>query len=186
MKRIRLILFLLLPLNICFCQSSKDSYLSWSSVRKLTLDDFEIKTKDLQTTPSFAQFTLDCEVNGFDFFTKNFNKKVRNYFIKSASWIDTTYDVTTSLKYQQTLFDLAEIYARHFRKALRENRKRIMSGTQFVKELNSRMMTEFSKRRVSYDAETKTGSQLQMQKKWEIQIQKELDELKEFSIEKGV
>jgi hypothetical protein len=184
MRRFTLIIFFMLIASFSFCQTSKDNYLRWSSVRKLKLNDFEIKTKDSQT--SFAQFVLDFEVNGFDFFTNNFNKKVHNYFIGAASWIDTTHDATPSLKYQQTLFDISEIYARHFRKELRENRKKILGGSQFINELNSKIMKEFSKRRVAYDTETKSGSELEIQKRWEIQIQKELDELKEFSSEKGV
>jgi hypothetical protein len=185
MKHFSLILSFLLVVSISFCQTSTDNFIYWSSIRKLTLNDFGIKTKGSKTTPSFAQFTLDYEVNGFDCFTKNFNRKVHNYFIKSASWIDTTHDATATLKYQQTLFDISEIYARHFRKALKENRKKIVSGVHFLNELNARIMTEFSKRRMSYELETNTGEELQIQADWETQIQKELDVLKEFSSEKG-
>ena len=72
-------------------QNAADSNLVfWSSTRRLTVDDFGIKTKDRETTPSFAQFSVDYQVGGFDFMSKNFNKKVRNYLIKSASTIDTT------------------------------------------------------------------------------------------------
>ena len=106
---------------------------------------------------------------------------MNNYLIKSASWIDTTYDIDVSLKYQQTLFDISEIYARRFRQELKINRKKIATGMQFVKELDSKIMTDFSNRRITYDTETKYGSDLEMQKQWEIQIEKELDELKEFS-----
>jgi len=67
---------------------------------------------------------------------KNFNNKVRNCFIKSTSWIDTTTNVSNSLRYQQTLFNICEIYTRKFRKELKENRKKIVSGTQFADKLN--------------------------------------------------
>ena len=60
----------------------KSDYLLWSASHKLTVDDFAIKTNGVETTTSFAQFTVDYEVNGFDFLTKNFNKKVHNYFIR--------------------------------------------------------------------------------------------------------
>ena len=181
MKQHNLFLFLLLTMNFSFGQTNNDNFLSWNSVRKLTVNDFVIKTKYLQTAPSLAQFTLTYEVKGFDFLTRNFNKKVNNYLIKSASWIDTTYDIALTLKYQQTLFNISEIYARNFRQELKINRKKIASGTQFVNELNSKIMTGFSKRRITYDTETKYGSDLEMQKLWEIQIQKELDELKDYS-----
>jgi hypothetical protein len=176
--------FLILIVNISLGQSRHgDDYISWSPARKLTVDDFVIKTNDLKTTPSFAQFFMGFEVKGFDFMTKNFNKKVNNHIIKSASWIDTTYDIAESLKYQQTLWDMCEIYARHFRKELKENRKKIASGTEFIKVLNAKVMSDFSKRRIQYDSETKFGTLKEKQTQWELQIQKELDELKEFARE---
>ncbi len=180
--------FTILVLTICsatvFGQNTvNNNFFFWSSTHKLSLTDFVIKTKDLETTPSFAQFSVDYQVGGFDFMTKNFNKKVRNYMIKSASWIDTTYDVEASLKYQRTLFDICEIYTRKFRKDLKENKKKIAGGTQFVEELNSKAMTDFSNRRVEYDRETKLGSDTDKQAEWELQIKKELDELREFANE---
>lgn len=166
------------------CQSANDTnYLSWSPSRKLTRNDFVIKTANLQTTPCFGQFYIDYQVAGFDFMTKNFNKKVHNYFIRSASWIDTTYDVTVSVRYQQTLFDLAEVYARHFRKDLKDNRKKLLTGTDFTKELNAKAMTDFANRRVEYDTDTKFGTNTVAQQKWEAQIQLELSQLKAFSSE---
>ena len=72
---------------------------------------------------------------------------------------------------------------RQFRKELRENRKKIASGTEIAKELNNKIMTDFSKRRIEYDRETKYGTDLTKQKEWENQIQKELLLLKDFSYE---
>jgi hypothetical protein len=164
-------------------QSSND-YILWSSTRKITADDFEIKLKKLESTPSFAQFTVDYQVNGFDFMTKNFNKKVRNYFLRSASWIDTTTNLQQSLTYHQTLFDICEIYTRHFRKALKENRRKIANGTKIAEELNNQIMTDFAKRRIDYDRETNFASDSNKQKEWEIQIQRELSELSDFAYDK--
>lgn len=169
--------------NFVFGQVNPDN-LQWSSTHKLTLDDFSIKTKSLETTSSFAQFSIDYQITGLDFLTKNFNKKVYNYFLKTASWIDTTTNINQSLLYQQTLFDICEIYTRQFRKDLRENRKRIANGTEIAKELNNKIMTDFSKRRVDYDRETKFGTDLTKQKEWEIQIEKELLELNDFAFDK--
>jgi len=159
-------------------------YLLWSSTKKLNLADFGIKKNSANSSASFAQFTLDYSVSGFDFLTKNFNKKVKNSMIISASWIDTTANVDASIKYQQTLFDLAEIYARKFRKELKENRKLIAKGTQFIEGINSRVSTEFSKRRLKYDEETKYGMDSTKQQVWEEQISKELAELADFQFEK--
>jgi hypothetical protein len=167
-----------------FGQNAADNNLVfWSSTRKLTVDDFGIKTKDKETNPSFAQFSVDYKVGGFDFMTKNFNKKVRNYLIKSASTIDTTSDVSVSIRYQQTLFDICEIYTRQFRKSLKENRKKIASGMQFIDGLNQKAMTDFANRRVEYDRETSFGTIIEKQVEWEKTIKRELSDLSEFTNE---
>jgi len=183
--RILILILLFQPISFLFGQmiTTDNNIVFWSSTRKLTTDDFGIKTKHGETNSSFAQFSVDYKVNGFDFMTKNFNKKVRNYLIKSASWIDTTTDVVIPLRYQQTLFDICEIYTRQFRKTLKENRKKIASGIQFVDGLNQKAMTDFSNRRVVYDRETNFGTIFEKQSQWELQLQKELNDLKEFANE---
>jgi hypothetical protein len=183
-KNLLLTYFLLLITAATSWGQLNDDYLLWSPSRKLTLDDFTIKTQKLETTTSFGQFSISYQVNGFDFLTKNFNKKVLNRFIKAASWMDTTINVQQSLAYQQTLFDMCEIYTRQFRKALKENRKTIAKGTAIAEELNNRFMTDFAKRRIEYDRETKFGSDEPKQKEWEIQINNELTELSEYAYEK--
>lgn len=177
--------FLILIINstALFGQVSNGNLVFWSATNKLSVDAFGIKVSN-KNSPSFAQFSVDYQVNGFDFMTKNFNKKVRNYIIVSASWIDTTSNVLESLRYQQTLFDLCEIYTRQFRKELKESRKKIASGNQFVEELNQKIMTDFASRRVIYDRETNYGLLTDNQLYWENQIQKELEELRDYAFDK--
>ncbi len=179
--KIWILVILFQPFSFLYGQTtSNDNLVFWSSTRKLTINDFGIKTKNKETIASFGQFSVDYKVTGLDVITKNFNKKVRNYLIKSASWIDATTDVSAPLRYQQTLFDLCEIYTRQFRKALKENRKKIAFGTQFVEGLNQKAMTDFANRRVLYDKETNFGAISDKQIEWESQIQKELNNLNEF------
>lgn len=188
-KKSALIKYTLVFLCICFCvnfsfgQISAD-YVRWSATKKLTIDDFSIKTKANESTIAFAQFYMEYQLKGFDFLTKNFNKKVHNYMIKSASWIDTTANINQAIIYEQTLFDLSEIYARTFRKELKENRKKLVNGLQIAEELNAKIMADFSKRRIEYDLETKFGTDVEQQKAWEKQIQKELLLLEEFAYDK--
>ena len=182
MKRFSCLIPCILLFLSCFCQKSKDdNYIPWSATRKLTVKDFVIKTKDYQTAIVGVQVLVDYQFNGFDFMTRDFNKKITNYFMKSASWIDTTYDLTISLRYAQMLFDMNEIYTRRFRKEIRENRKKFLKGTEFVREIETRLTTEFAHRRIDYDTETKFGTDLLKQLQWEAQIRMELNDLKEFA-----
>jgi len=169
--------------SITSAQKSTDKNLIyWSATKKLTVDDFGIKISGKEV--SSAQFSTEYHINGFNFLTKNFNKRVLNFMIKSASQIDTTANVKESLIFQQTLFDLCEIFAREFRKALRDNRKTIISGTEKIKELDHQLMTKFVNRKSEYTLDTNSGRNPIKQKKWETQIAKELEILKDFAYEK--
>jgi hypothetical protein len=172
---------LFLSIFVSISATAQVNCLPWSSTRRLTVDDFGIKTADKQSELSFAQFSVNYSVGGFDFMTKNFNKKVTNCMMGSASWIDTTAYTQSSLLYQQSLFDITEIYVRHFRKELKENRKKIATGLEFVKELEQRIMTDRAKRQLEYTKATDFGSNIDAQQQWEKQIKQELEVLKEFA-----
>lgn len=172
-----------MSINLCFGQIDSER-LEWSATRRLTIDDYGIKVGVSGASIVFTQFLVSYNVGGFDFMIKNFNKKVNNYALKSASWIDTTANVKESIAHQQTIFDISEIYVRKFRKALRKDRWKIAKGTEFIDELNRKIMTDFSKRRIDYDLETNGGRNLVSQKRWEVQIQMELLELAEFAHDK--
>lgn len=58
------------------------SILGWGGLKKCSGWSFGIKTRQTDNPTTFAQFSVNYQVTGFDFLTKNFNKKVQNYFIK--------------------------------------------------------------------------------------------------------
>lgn len=180
---LRIICLLFFSFQIVKAQINNNEFI-WSANKKLTVDDFYIKTKNSETSTSFAQFSFEYQINGFNFLTKNFNKKVRNCMLRNASWIDTTYSIPQSILYQQTLFDIAEIYARKFRKSLKESKKQIIKGVDITNRINQSIMSEFSKRRIEYDRQTNSGTIIEKQKEWEELIKKELEELSNFDYNK--
>lgn len=186
MRNFFIIIILFISVHSLYAQNKTDNnnLIVWSPTKKLTVDDFGIKKDDSTIMLSFGQFSIDYQIGGFSFMSKNFNKKVRNYMIKSASWININNNVSSSLLYQQTLFDLCEIYTRQFRKALKENKKKFISNNQLIDQLNQEVLTEFSNRRLIYDEETNYAMNTEKQKEWEVQIQKELEEFKEYAYEK--
>ena len=180
-----IIISLIFAVNSSFAQKDKDKNLVfWSATKKLTLDDFSIKTKNMESGPASGQFTIDYQLNGFNIFTKNFNKKIRNYLVKTGSQIDTTGTVEIYLLYQQTIFDLCEIYTRHFRKELRENRSKFMKGASFADELNMEIMKQLMIRREEYTKDTNSATKPEKQKEWEDLIKKELEELADYAYDK--
>ena len=104
--------------------------------------------------------------------------------VKTGSQIDTTGTVDIYLLYQQTIFNLCEIYTRHFRKELRENRSKFMKGAGFADELNMEIMKQLMIRREEYTKETNSATNPEKQREWEAQIRKELEELADYAYEK--
>ncbi len=177
-----LALLVIFPL-ISSAQEAGSEKISWSPERKLQSSDFQIKKAESNQSSSYAEFSITYKVGGLDLLSSNLNKRVTNEFIRSGSWIDTTQHVQEALRYQQTSFDLCEVYVRQFRKALLENRKKI-KRLSFVDELNEIYTTAYSKRRMEYDLDTKAGTDNEAQLKWEAQIRQELDQLSAYAFEK--
>lgn len=178
--RIITLLLFFAPAFSLMAQEPKEETLEWSSFRKLTLSDFKVKKAGDQETASYAEFSILYKAGGMELLSRNLNKRVSTLFIKSASWIDTTQNIGHSLRFQQTSFDLCEIYVRQLRKALYDNRRKIKS-LKYVDALNEQYTMAFSKRRIEYDRDTKAATDNDAQQKWEAIIQQELAELSAYS-----
>ena len=183
MQKIFFIFLLSVPVILFGQKANPDSnYIFWSKDTRLKPEDFLIKTGRSRTT-SYGQFVFDSELKTVFGLPKNYKKKIRNYFVKNASSLDTTMDVNLSVRFQQTLFDLSEVYVRQFRKAVWENRKKVTWGKINMQDMIGQYMASFSVKRIQYDDETDGGVIEWKQKEWEEKIKKELEELKEFAAE---
>lgn len=184
--KLTIILFALSISTMLSAQKQSDlDLLYWSAKEKITLDDFGIKTNDASMGLSSVGFSLEYNVHGLSFTTKNFNKKVRHCMVRSASQIDTSDDVDRYIQFQQTLFDITEIYVRQFRKALRENRKKLLFKTDVAEELKDQIIgIDLEYRKAAYTNETNSAKDELKQKEWEKTIQKELNELSDYAYEK--
>lgn len=181
-NKLFIITLTLLLAGTAFAQNNKDDdRIYWSEGQKLTISDFGIHTRNMESGATSAEFAIDYQVSKLNFATKSFNKKVRNYMVKSTSQIDVTGNVDQFLLYQQTLFDLSEVYAREFRRALQQNKKLLIQSTSVADELNWKIMSEFMERRAKYTKETNSASNKVMQKKWQKEIAYELSVLKDYA-----
>lgn len=179
------ILFVSISISVTVFAQDNSNYLYWSANHKLTVEDFgqKNKTVDADGQLSYVEFIWEYNVSRADFITRNFNRKVRNGMVKSKSWIDISTDVEVSLRFQQTLFNINEVYARQFRKDLREIRSKLTKNIELVDEMNDRITSALEKRRNQYIKETNSGFDTDAQQRWEKQIQEELEELAEYAYE---
>lgn len=174
---------------IAFCFSSnvyaqKESDLDklyWSENTKISLADFGIQTQDTSQGLSSASFSVEYNIYALNFFG-NYNKKVRHCMIRSASQIFVGENVDQYIRYQQTLFDIQEIYVRLLRKALKENKKKLLLRTEFADELREQIIgVDLPVRQAKYNNETNSGKNKQKQAEWELLIKKELLFLNDYA-----
>ncbi|WP_461486251.1 hypothetical protein [Pedobacter sp.] len=184
MKCLFIILMLYPGLILAQKKEIDTNYIYWSKDRKLKQEDFLIKTANNGASSS-AMFGSEYNLTGIFSMQipKNYKEKIRHYFVRNASWIDTTANFSDNLTYQQTQFDLCEIYFRKFRKEVNENKKKIFWGKLAIRDINNKILADYRKRVVIYDQETKSGNLPDKQQEWELIILKELEELSEFGID---
>ena len=184
MKYLFIILMLYPGLILAQKKEIDTNYIYWSKDRKLKQEDFLIKTANNGASSS-AMFGSEYNLTGIFSMQipKNYKEKIRHYFVRNASWIDTTANFSDNLTYQQTQFNLCEIYFRKFRKEVNENKKKIFWGKLAIRDINNKILADYRKRVVIYDQETKSGNLPDKQQEWKLIILKELEELSEFGID---
>lgn len=185
-NRIASILLLFIINSIVLtAQDSNPERLYWSDSRRISINDFSIQTTQTQQGLSSVVFEIEYGIKGFNFLRKNFNKKVVHYMLISNSQIVIDDNTEQYIRYQQTLFDLEEIYVRQLRKAIAENRKKLLFTTKIVDELKEQIIdTNLMTRQIQYNNETNRGTNEMKQKQWEATIRKELDALANYAYDR--
>lgn len=183
MKKLLALFFFIFALSFIQSQMLKEDELLWSHSRKLTAEDFQIKKVDA-FTPVKSTFIISWELNGFGVFNKNFNKNITNKFIKSASIVDeNSANVIDYVDYQQTTFDLAEIYARKMREDLFLNKSKLWKGFDFASEILKIRLNEYYKVQALMDSQTNSGTDKAKLEYWKEAIAAELLVTEQFNFE---
>lgn len=111
----------------------------------------------------------------------SYNMTVRSEFFKKESWVKTIAMDSSGLKHEQGHFDIAEIYARKFRKAISETSFSSLNIKYKVKNLYTVNTNEWGYEEELYDKETAHHKNKVKQYQWNERIAMELNELKNFS-----
>ena len=111
-----------------------------------------------------------------------FKAEVKSYFYPNKSWYKKTSDVPLDILivHERLHFDITELFARHFRKRISELKpsKRIVN--QLLK-LNDSISNAMNRKHQLYDFETNGGLTTKFQKKWEQEIQEQINSLSAYS-----
>ncbi|WP_266366455.1 hypothetical protein [Tellurirhabdus rosea] len=191
-KHMKQLVFILsfLPFFAAQAQSKYENnpdYVLWSATRKLQASDYRMARPHPQgNTPVVGMILVGYDLRGYDLYSKHLNKKVVNYLQRSGSWMDTTnYEPDLLLTYEQTRFDILEVYARKLRKELKDNRRTIiLRGGQTFDARHEQLMAECNRLIVEYSDDTDSGRLEAKQRQWEARIQTMLAELAEYAYDR--
>jgi len=156
-------------------------YLNWSATRRLTAADFQMKPQSSQNlNGSLAMFSYSLDGSVGQLLGKKANGIVWARMLRTASWMDVA-TAEQQLRYQQTLFDIEELYIRRFRQQARANARRILLvGKPDINTLLDAEMKAAQLRQASYAEETNYGTIPEKQAAWQQQILVELQELQAY------
>ena len=104
--------------------------IEWNQTYKLERSDFLARTGEstsgVFTVHAACAINFFYQMSSYEFMlTKNFNSKASTTFNRPASYILAPDSITGArlLRFAQAEFDLAELYARKFRKSMFDNKK---------------------------------------------------------------
>jgi hypothetical protein len=162
---------------INYSEKAEGDSIYYSRKRPLTWADFRSKVPstrfDAEVFPTIG-YTEQNEINNS---IVTITIALKTCIPKSACWVREGSRTDYTLNHEQRHFDIAAIAAEHFKRSLMNENLTVSNydGPINVDYLDAyRSMT---KMQIQYDDETHHGTNVAMQKQWDIKIDKELKDL---------
>ena len=154
--------------------------LGWDEKKPLSWNDFQGEPHDRipfsASTNSGISYSWSLETrNGVE----DFQYEVRSNFYPNLSWIKDGKHDPHLLAHEQLHFDISELHARKFRKAIEEYQisKDIKKD---LREIYYRIESERQEMQEKYDAESNHGLQFEAEKEWQLFVKEELKKYEGF------
>lgn len=153
--------------------------IKWSADKKLTWNDFQGKpTLKSKVSKAVTWTKLKGRPEVFD---DRIEYDYSCYFNKERSWHIGS-PSSKLLNHEQGHFDIAEVYARKFRKALSQHVSTNMEATRnFLDSLEISIENDEKKLTDVYEMETDSSRNTQGQARWDLKIKMLLEETKSHS-----
>jgi hypothetical protein len=172
------LIFVLLASFTGTFKNTDDLYILWNDSTGLTWDDFLGKAP-VNTSLAAMTYT-QLSLNPFEYNPPECKISIQAMFDKNKSWVKEKSKTDYLLGHEQLHFDIAELYARKLRKGIKNG---VFSSKKLQSQLSDlfhKYNTELSEYESEYDKETNHSKIEEKQKKWEINIPKELEKLKDY------
>jgi hypothetical protein len=158
---------------------SQDDYLYWSETRKLSWDDFK-------GVPSTSSDNLSTEI--FMSIPSSIEKDVFNspkltsvcVFDKRHSWVNKNIMNDALLLYDQTIFDIHEVYARRLRKTFLETDFGLNDFKEKYQSMTEKNNNDLLNRIEEFKKDSNFGQNKKSVMQWTIKIKYELQELNQY------
>ncbi len=185
-------IFLILSLFLIQCASSKISelynvynktdYLYWSDTHGLTWDDFQGEPLTSSNIGSEIFVYNPATIEKSNLFS-SFKLTSICVFDKKHSWVNRSLADSSTLLYNQTIFDIYELYTRKLRKKFSETDFGLSDFSEkfhnMTEKNNKELVDEVSK----FRKESDMGKNLDEVFNWHLKIKNELEDLKQFDKE---
>lgn len=163
--KIQFYLLFVLLISFFFPATAQD-VLEWSDNYALQFSDFQSPSTSISMDNNRYSLYNGCSIdfafqmtNAEFMFTKNFNSKVNNSFVRNVAAIiapDSTYAMNLLL-FARYEFDLAELYVRKIRQQLYETKGAFSSPT-FFQPIFDRIKKEYNERHAAASQRCDLGS----------------------------
>lgn len=151
----------------------------WSENRKLVWEDFQSKS---QPNTSKAAATTFCGISYLlNSPTKKFSSKevkIESFFVPSKSWAHSDHKTDLVLMHEQSHFDIAELFARRFRKLISD---KILDAKTLQKHYTN-VYEAYKDFQQDYETVTNHGRIREKQLEYSEKINQEIEKLSDFKI----
>lgn len=151
----------------------------WNENRKLVWEDFKSQTKP---GTSQAAATTFCGISYLlSSPTKKFtakNVKIESFFVPSKSWAHQDHRTEMVLMHEQSHFDIAELFARKFRKIISDQ----VLDAKSLQKLYTAIYNDYKAYQQDYETVTNHGRIREKQLEYSAKIDAEIKDLSDFKI----
>lgn len=151
----------------------------WDENRKLEWVDFQSKT---QPNTSKTAATTFCGISYLlNSSTKKFTSKqvkIESFFVPSKSWAHLEHRTNLILMHEQSHFDIAELFARRFRKIISDKTMDAKALQKYYTEIYD----DYKNYQQDYETATNHGRIREKQFEYSAKIDAEIEKLSDFKI----
>ena len=172
----------LFSMLVFFCFAtlvSAQEKLAWNENRQLAWDDFQ--SKDIPISSKAAATTF-C---GISYLLKSSTKKftarqvkIEAFFVPSKSWAHKDHKTDFVLMHEQSHFDIAELFARRFRKLISDK----TMDAKMLHNYYTRIYDDYKVYQQDYENVTSHGRIWEKQLEYTAKINDEIKKLSDFKI----